>query len=266
MIIGLRRVKRQQGKFNAMRKLIIHIPHSSTRFPEEYKEGILLAEDKLKDEIFFEADLFCDELFGGAYGITSIVSEFSRMVCDVERFRDDAQESSALNGQGLFYTHTMLGEQFRQDNPKMRQSVLEHIYDPHHERLTQEVTKIIEQNRDCLIVDCHSFSAKALGLTDDECPDFCIGSSDFHTPLKLRDLLQSKLKKAGYKVEINSPYEGSITPMCYYRTDKRVKSIMIEVNKRLYLDESLKNKTPDFDKIKRVCSEIIRLFRYEYDI
>jgi N-formylglutamate amidohydrolase len=37
-------------------------------------------------------------------------------------------------------------------------------------------------------------------------------------------------------VELNNPYSGCIIPSEFYETEKNVKGIMIEINKRLYMD------------------------------
>ena len=79
-----------------------------------------------------------------------------------------------------------------------------------------------------LILDCHSFPAD---LSDIE---VCIGyNDDWSRP---SDETIDEIKKAfmdeGYSVGINHPYSNSITPLsrCTY------KSLMIELNKSVYLD------------------------------
>jgi N-formylglutamate amidohydrolase len=42
----------------------------------------------------------------------------------------------------------------------------------------------------------------------------------------------------GYSVEINAPYQGTIVPAKHYKKDPNVHSIMIEVNRRLYMDSA----------------------------
>ena len=42
-----------------------------------------------------------------------------------------------------------------------------------------------------------------------------------------------------------------------YLKDKRVKSIMIEYNRKLYMDENIVN----YDKVKKLNNELINLFK-----
>lgn len=67
-------------------------------------------------------------------------------------------------------------------------------------------------------------------------PDICIGTDDFHTPESLTAFLVNYFTDLGYDTKINTPFKGSLVPLHYYQKDSRVKSIMIEVNKKVYLD------------------------------
>ncbi len=71
--------------------------------------------------------------------------------------------------------------------------------------------------------------------------------------------LQTYIECAGYSVKINFPYSGSIVPMSYYKREPQVQSIMIEVNKRLYLDEATFSKTGGFAAIREFCRELVGL-------
>ncbi len=45
------------------------------------------------------------------------------------------------------------------------------------------------------------------------------------------------VRNAGLHVRVNTPYSGAITPLCYYGKEKRVISVMIEINRKLYMNE-----------------------------
>lgn len=90
-----------------------------------------------------------------------------------------------------------------------------------------------------VIVDCHSFSDEVLPHESDQDiirPDFCIGTDDFHTPQILVDEIKNYLDSKGFVVFINKPFSGTIVPLLHYKKNKDLKSIMIEVNRKLYLD------------------------------
>ena len=52
---------------------------------------------------------------------------------------------------------------------------------------------------------------------------------------------------------VNSPFAGAMVPAEFYRLDKRVLALMIEVRRDLYMDEGTAEKLPGFEK---TCKEI----------
>ncbi len=241
---------------------VVHVPHSSLYIPDKYREGILISDAALRRDQYRMTDGFCDELFSGvAEEKCLIVSPISRLACDVERFRDDAQEPMARLGMGLMYTRTVFQRRLRRYDEALRNDVLREYYDPHHARLTAAVDAALDACGRCTILDGHSFNSRIPFKTDCifSMPDFCVGTDDYHTPPELRDALVESVKRMGFTVRVNSPFSGSITPMKYYGSDKRVSSVMIEVNRRLYMDEKHFAKTDGFEHTKAVCMELMRV-------
>ena len=73
--------------------VVLHIPHSSCFIPEFLREDIVLDDDELKQNFYAFTDWKTDELFSHPNFSTRIVSDISRMVCDMERFRSDDDEN-----------------------------------------------------------------------------------------------------------------------------------------------------------------------------
>jgi N-formylglutamate amidohydrolase len=100
-----------------------------------------------------------------------------------------------------------------------------------------------------LLIDCHSFSSIP-NLLNSNPPDIdiCIGYNDDETcpdKVTIGNIVQY-FKACGYKVGINEPFSNSKTfnvPVAYH-------SVMIEVNKRLYMNEQTLEKTDGFDKLR----------------
>jgi len=240
--------------------VVVHVPHASIEIPEEYKKSIFLSDTQLRREICRMTDAFCDELYNAPDFPVQIVAKYSRFVCDVERFRDDNLESQAKLGQGLMYTRTSFGKRLRMHDEALREKILREVYDPHHEMLDKAVENALNLYGKCLIIDGHSFPsltrAKPLGIFNR--PDFDIGTDSYHTPDGLRDVLCDKVRELGYSAKVNTPFGGAITPMKYYRKDKRVASVMIETNRRLYMNSSNMTKSDDFDETREVCHTLMR--------
>jgi N-formylglutamate deformylase len=114
------------------------------------------------------------------------------------------------------------------------------------------------------IVVCHSFPQipinRALDKSDFR-PDFNIDTDAFHTSHKLIDASISFFNDKGYKLGIDKPYSRSIVPMPSYQKEKRVQSIMLEINRRLYLNEYSNVKSIQYEPIKQVVQEFLNVIR-----
>lgn len=110
-------------------------------------------------------------------------------------------------------------------------------------------------------MDSHSFPDIPLPCDvhqESNRPDICIGTDTFHTPEWLIDLTKLHFEGHGYRVELNSPYNGTLVPLRAYHKDERVWSIMIEINRKLYLDDSYQITQPSFDKLQKCINDLYR--------
>lgn len=55
----------------------------------------------------------------------------------------------------------------------------------------------------------------------------------------------------GYTVGLNWPYRGSIAPLEHCHKNKKVESIMLEINRALYLNEPTNEKSQKYLDIKK---------------
>lgn len=235
--------------------VVIHVPHASTLIPDA-ERGSFRA--NLKDELLKMTDMYCGELFCGEY--KSVVFPVSRLVCDPERFRSDADEPMSRVGMGAVYTRTHSGETLREVGEAGRERILRAYYDPHHAGFTAAVQAALDRTGGCLIIDGHSFCPRPLPYEQDQNPvrpDFCIGSDPFHTPKRLEEAAVVFLRERGFTAAVNAPFAGAIVPMRFYRRDARVRSVMIEVNRRLYMrGDGSKNSA--FEETRRTVRELMR--------
>jgi N-formylglutamate deformylase len=246
-----------------MQNLILHIPHSSTIIP--LKEGYCVSDEIIKQEILKLTDWYTDDLFENNTDI-SIKAPFSRIFCDTERFSDDNEEVMAQFGMGVLYENTDDGELLRQITPELRTQILNKFYWKHHNRLTESVRLKLEQFDLAIIVDCHSFPRIPINRALDKSafrPDFNIGTDPFHTPQKLIDLSIDFFNERGFSLGLDSPYSGSIVPMEYYQKTNKVQSIMLEINRKLYLNGSSNKKSTRYHEIKQVVQEFLDIIRNE---
>ncbi|RAR73693.1 N-formylglutamate amidohydrolase [Flavobacterium aciduliphilum] len=244
-----------------MRKLILHIPHSSINIP--LLDGYVGTKDKIQEELVKLTDWYTDELF---YSDTDamIVAPFSRLFCDVERFENDAEEVMAKFGMGVLYERFDDGDLLRTVTPTLRENIIKHYYWKHHTHFTNLVNNELIKHETCLIIDCHSFPSipliRGLDQTMDR-PDFNIGIDAFHTPKELVEASITYFKERGYSLGIDWPYSGTIVPMEHFRKNNKVYSIMLEVNRKLYLEEPTNKKSSEFDTTKLIVQEYLELLK-----
>lgn len=233
--------------------IILHVPHASQNLPDFF-----FKDKKGKNLMIKESspliDLYTDELFlpdeGYDNRFITIVPDYCRTLCDVERLKNDPLEKRGL---GILYGPG--------NNPSVARrcfslrdgvdEIMLAYYDDYH-------AKAAETIRSCrfpLIVDCHSFSSrstKLITLTPEQAEiDICLGFNDDKScpPSELLDLVREHFEARGYKVALNNPFSNSKT---FDTGDHPCHSMMIEINKRLYMDEdTCEKKIDSFYKLKR---------------
>lgn len=199
-------------------RIILHIPHSSPVFPSGragWSPGIEL-------EIARWTDWYTDWIFASASRLDGrifpVVYPFSRFFCDAERLEDDPLERV---GQGIVYRR--FGGLERKPSAKDME-LAKASYREHRERLRGS----LELGTGSLLVDCHSFPSDLSPV------DVCIGvNEDWSRPEEeMVSLTMDHFSSFGYRSAVNEPYSNSLSP----ETGFLYKSIMIEINKRCYMN------------------------------
>ena len=228
------------------KNVLIHIPHSSLYIPKDYRNSSLLPLSRLEEENIFMCDFRVADLLDDKN--QTLIFPYSRLYCDVERFKG---ENEIMNkyGMGYIYTKTSKGEDMFHPSKEHKKIVTE-IYDEHHKKLDDITTKMLEQYSQCIIIDLHSYSDEQVFrlFQYQNTPDICIGVEESFYSKNLTDYFIEYFRSNGYTVAINYPYKGSIIPNKYFGMDNiEIISIMIEINKRVYMN--------DFDNFKKVLKK-----------
>jgi N-formylglutamate amidohydrolase len=183
-----------------------------------------------------------------------VAAPVSRLVVDVERFANDAEEPMAARGMGAIYSMTSQNTPLRRPlTATEREALMQTWYYPHHARLEQAVDNALAEHGRCLVLDCHSFPDQPLPYEmanpAQQRPDICIGTDDFHTPAALTAALVEQFSRAGLSVKLNDPFAGALVPISRYRKDARVSAVMVEVNRKLYMEEGTGERLAVFEKV-----------------
>ncbi len=218
--------------------IVLHIPHSSAKVPEYFEKQNHEAVRMLRSNSFYLVDYYTHSLFMPDKShplIHSIVAPFLRTLVDMERMPNDPLEEKGF-GVVSRWAIDGLGEDFR------RQALRWHL---EYHRLA--MLKLNAQ-KNPLLIDCHSFSAHPTPLCP--CPpdiDICIGFNEDETMPNsiLLGLVVSYFTDCGYSVGLNNPFSNSKT----FPGATDYHTLMIEINKRCYMNEETLERTAGFDKL-----------------
>ena len=244
-------------------RIIVHIPHSSLKITDDFIKRLNVTKEYFDRINIFESDYLID--YFKPDNLSTIIFPYSRLLCDVERFRNDEDEVMArLYNRGVVYELDSNNKECINIDSDYKEFVLKEYYDKHHGLFEEMVKDKLHRYDECLIIDLHSFSndyVNKIGVDKKGCyPDICIGYNSYRQIEPSADQIKSLCCKYEYTYMFNYPYSGSIVPLNYLNNDNVI-SIMIEVNKRIYLNESLdeldNNKTR---KLHKFFDEFYKMF------
>lgn len=241
--------------------LMLHIPHASRLIPSEDRAAMLPSKRTLARELLRMTDAWTDKLVEDiAIPATHVAFPVSRLVVDPERFPNDAREPMAAKGMGAVYTSLSTGRPLRVADSDERDRLMRRYYEPHHRDLGQAIDAALVQHGRVLIVDVHSFSSVPLPHEPDQDPqrpELCIGFDEFHAPFLADDAIRIGREAGFASVAVNRPFSGSIVPAKHWQRTRAVKSVMIEVRRDLYMDETTGERRADFDKIAERVAKLV---------
>lgn len=210
----------------------------------------------MRREILAHTDAHTEALYT-LEGANRLIFPVSRLLVDPERFRDDVDEVMASQGLGAVYTRTSHGEPLK--DSCCREALLAKYYDPHHAKLLDWTRSAVRQHGRCLILDCHSFPSVPLACDLDQTPDrpdACLGTDPNLTRGEMVRAALDVFEAAGWSCLVDRPYAGTIAPLVYAR-DERVSSIMIEINRRRYMNEGTGERSRDFDAVRTLATRVL---------
>lgn len=224
--------------------IVLHIPHDSTFIPESLGDRSLPAYRTLLEGSYYLVDYYTLPLFGagGNPQIHAIVAPFNRVLVDMERMPDDPLEGK---GFGIMSKWALdwLGMDYR------TRALMD--YAAYHDR----AVRMLEALEMPLVIDCHSFSAHPTPLC--AVPpdiDICIGwNNDWSKPDDdTLCFVKEFFDNHGYIVKDNDPFSNSKT----FSDKAGYHSLMIEVNKRCYMNEESLERTEGFDRLHNILNEL----------
>lgn len=256
--------------------LVFASPHSGNRYPEDFVTGSRL--DKLN--LRRSEDCFVDDLFAAAprLGAPLIRALFPRAYVDPNRepfeldpamFADDlpsyanTRSPRVASGLGTIARVVASGSDIYRHKLRLEDALerIRQFYWPYHNGLRELIEATRRDFGFCVLVDCHSMPS--VGGPMDRDPglrrvDFVLG--DCHgtacAPVIMEEAARS-LEDKGYLVTRNAPYSGGFVTRHYGRPASAVHALQIEINRVLYMDETLYRRSEGFDSLVAHLGDLI---------
>ena len=260
--------------------LVLDSPHSGTTYPLDFAHACPLpllrtAEDTHVEKLYD---------FAPALGVHWVEALFPRSYLDANRnttevdvtlldepwphpLSTDAQTLSKVRlGKGLIWRTTDAGLPIydRLLSVAEVQARIDHCWQPYHAAVSQAIDDAHLQHGYSLHINCHSMPAVASSCAT-EFPglahaDFVVGDRDgTSASAALSQRVVAHLEGLGYSVSYNHPYKGVELVRRYSNPVAHRHSIQLEINRKLYMNETTLALTDGFAPLKQHLQSLVAL-------
>ena len=222
---------------------LLSIPHSGEVIASEFTPHLLGSTEHWAQDVDTHVDKLVDQEAIAKVGVGILIAHMHRITTDLNRSRDRALFAWPLNTHGV----KIIGSR---PSSAEEERLLGKYYDPYYEILRSALGELHHQNPNKKIpfIDLHSMPSKPTAYHLKQNPnqglerkDFCISdlvgkSCSLQFIQRARELFEAE----GFSVAINDPYVGGHITQ-YVATLPSMQNIQIEINRRLYMNETDRN-------------------------
>ena len=259
--------------------LILDSPHSGCRFPADF--DAVVSEFDLRDG----EDCYVDQLYLPAteLGVPLLAAEFPRTYLDNNRHAGDidlelieggrwpheyvpsgkADIGKALVWRTLDDGRAIYGRRLTVDEVVAR---IERVHAPYHRALRALMDDAHARFGTVFHINCHSMNSIAgrmgEGGEGSERADFVLGDRDQSTcDPGFTEFVRATLAAMGYVVRVNDPYKGVELVRAYSDPRRGRHSLQVEINKRLYMNETTRAPNAGFGELQKNLAALIEALR-----
>jgi N-formylglutamate amidohydrolase len=257
--------------------LVLDSPHSGTAYPDDF--------DHLppRDVVRQAEDTHVEALYAAApsVGATLIEALFPRAYIDPNRHRSDIDPelladawSEAITpsrktelGIGLVWrlAHGGVPMYARKLSAAEVRRRITDFYEPYHACVSAALDRRHAAFGAVWHINCHSMPAVGDVMSEDPGrarADFVLGDRDGSTCApEFTAFVARTLTGLGYDVAINDPYKGVELVRMHGRPAERRHSLQIEINRRLYMDESTLSRHSGFATLQSNLQSLLEALR-----
>lgn len=219
--------------------LLLSIPHAGTLLTPEVEAGLSEAARGLPDTDWHIPKLYD---FAREMGASVLVGNYSRFVIDLNRPPDNrALYTTATTGlypETLFDgTPTFVAG--KTPTPAQRAGYLQHIWQPYHDKLQQELGRIRRQHGVALLFDAHSIASVIPRLFDGKLPDLNLGTNDGAScsSALAQGLTECCAAQSSFSWVLNGRFKGGYITRAYGKPQENQHAVQLELAQCNYMDE-----------------------------
>ena len=258
--------------------LVLDSPHSGTQYPPDFlfscgALALRRAEDTHVEKLYD---------FAPSLGVHWVEAYFPRSYLDANRntteideslldtpwpgaIETDAKVMSKVRlGKGLIWRTTDDGLPIysRQLSVTEVQARIANCWQPYHAAVKSAIDAAHAQHGYSVHINCHSMpaiaSSNATDFPGEAHADFVVGDRDGTTANPaLSAQVCAFLKNLGYSVAYNHPYKGVELVRRYSNPAGQRHSIQLEINRKLYMNETTLTMTPNFAPLKKHLQSLV---------
>lgn len=253
--------------------IIFASPHSGRDYPREFRANSVLGDLILRSS----EDAFVDLLFGAAplNGAPFLCANLPRAYLDLNRGVEEL-DAALIEGVSAKVTNPRISSglgviprvvsggraiyrgKIRLNEAERRIGAVWHPYHAQLARLLHGSHKAFGQ---AILIDCHSMPREAVESIDWQggaTPDVILGDRFGAAADKnIVDQIEAILSAAGFTVARNKPFAGAYIAQTYGRPLRGQHVVQIEVNRALYLDETLLRPNSNFQNLKSTLNGVV---------
>jgi N-formylglutamate amidohydrolase len=237
--------------------VLLSVPHSGRDYPEWLVESataggpaLSTLEDPLVDRLIWRAL---------QRGCGAVIARTPRAAVDCNRAEDDVDPSvidgagrgrvtaRARGGLGIVPSRTQQhGYLWRRPiTPAQLGDRLDQAHRPYHRAIERELALLRDRFGCALLIDCHSMPPPPAGI-----PPIVFGDCRGRTA----DAWVSRAAvevaaRCGFEAWLNDPFAGGHVIERHASPARNVHALQLEVDRRCYLDEPLREPGPGFDRV-----------------
>jgi N-formylglutamate amidohydrolase len=156
------------------------------------------------------------------------------------------------DGQDIYRTRLPVAEALQR---------IEGIYKPYHAALRSLVQGALRSHGEAVLVDCHSMPSASLGPAAAERPDIVLGDRyGASAAPQLVEAAEAIFEELGFRVARNRPYAGGFITEHYGQPNGGVHALQIEINRRLYMDETAIAPHEGYARVRSAMTTFIARF------